>query len=177
MTELPAAELLVSSSFVKTTSLLCIADTFPYKLLSNIPTPLPLPGPLILAAWERLLSTHPDKLYVHTIVCIIRYGVRGYTGPDQLTLSPNLTSANQSIETLNRDLQDQKAHNRLMRVSTPQAGERFISSPLGLVPKSGSNTSYRIHHLSFPPGKSVMTISHQNGAPWNILPLMKLSLW
>lgn len=42
-----------------------------------------------------------------------------------------------------------------MRVSNPQAGERFISSPLGLVPKTGSNTSYRIHHLSFPPGKSV----------------------
>ena len=34
-------------------------------------------------------------------------------------------------------------------------GDRFISSPLGLVPKMENNTWRRIHHLSFPPGKSV----------------------
>ena len=36
----------------------------------------------------------------------------------------------------------------------PNPGNRFISSPLGLVPKS-TDKWRRIHHLSFPPGKSV----------------------
>ena len=63
--------------------------------------------PLIPEAWERLLSAHPDRLYVHTIIQIIRHGARvGYTGPDQLILSPNLPSANDSVETLDKDLQE-----------------------------------------------------------------------
>ena len=41
-----------------------------------------------------------------------------------------------------------------MPVPTPE--ERFIFSPLGLVPKTGqANTWRRIHRLSFPPGRSV----------------------
>ena len=130
---------IISSSSVKTSSLLHIADTFPYKLLSDVPAPLFHPGPLNPAAWERLLSTHPDRLYAHTIVQIIRYGARiGCTGPDQLNLRPNLPSANDFIENLNKDPQDQKSQHRLMPTSDP--GNRFISSPLGLVPKSeGTN--------------------------------------
>lgn len=41
----------------------------------------------------------------------------------------------------------------------PIFGERFICSPLGLVPKTGLggqiNAWRRIHRLSFPPGRSV----------------------
>ena len=127
---------IISSSSVKTIALLHIADTFPYKLLSDVPTPLFHPGPLIPTAWEKLLSSHPDRLYAYTIVQIIRHRARiGYTGPDQLILSPNLPSANDSVETLDQDLQDQNSHHRLMPIPNP--GDRFISSPLGLVPKSG----------------------------------------
>ena len=87
------------------------------------------------------------------IIQIIRHGARiGHTGPKQLIISPNLPSANDSFETLEKDLQEQKAHHRLMPVPTP--GERFICSPLRLVPKS-TNAWRRIHHLSFPPGRSV----------------------
>ena len=121
--------ILVNSAVVKTTSLLHIADTFPYKLLPDTPTTLFHPGPLISEAWERLLATHPDRCYAHIIVQIIRHGARiGYTGPDQLIFSPNLPSANDSVETLDRDLQEQRAHHRLMPVPTP--GERFICSLL-----------------------------------------------
>ena len=139
---------------MKTTSLLHIADTFPYQLLPDSPTPLPHPGPLIPTAWEHLLSDHPDRFYAHTIVQIIRHGARiGYTGPDQIMLSPNLPSANDSVETLSKDLQEQKTHHRLIPI--PKLGDRFISSPLGLIPKAETNTWRRIHHLSFPPGRSV----------------------
>ena len=108
--------------------MLHISDTFPYKLLSDAPTALFHPGPLIPAAWERLLDAHPDRLYAHTIVQIIRNGVRiGYTGPDQLILSPNLPSANDSIEALNKDLQDQKAHNPLWFERLVGNVSRFVS--------------------------------------------------
>ena len=145
---------IISSSSVKTIALLHIADTFPYKLLSDVPTPLFHPGPLIPTAWEKLLSSHPDRLYAYTIVQIIRHGARiGYTGPDQLILSPNLPSANDSVDTLNSDLEDQKNHSRIVWVPTPQPGDRFISSPLGLVPKAGQIKAWhRIYHLSFPHG-------------------------
>ena len=150
----------INSSVIKTTSLLHIADTFPYKLLSDIPATLFHPGPLIPVAWGRLLATHPDRLYAHTITQIILHGARiGYTGPNQLIFSPNLSSANDSIETLDKDLEEQRTHHRLMPVPTP--GKRFISLlvPAGFVPKTGSdgqiNAWRRIHHLSFPPGRSV----------------------
>ena len=72
------------------------------------------------------------------------------------TFPPNLPSANDSMDTLNRDLQGQKNHRRIMLVPTPQPGDRFISSPLGLIAKGGqTNTWRRIHHLSFPRGRSV----------------------
>lgn len=144
----------VDSSAVKTHSLFHIADTFPYNLVPDIPIPLPHLGPLIPTAWESLLASHPDKLYTHTIV---RYSARiGYTGPDQLILSANLPSANNSTDTLEKDILDQRSHNRLILVPDPKQLKRFISSPLGLVPKpSQINALRRIHHLSSPPSRSV----------------------
>ena len=133
-----------------------IADTFPYKLVPDIPTPLSYPGSLVPSAWEKLLAPHPDKLYTHTITQIIKYGARiGYTGPDQLILSANLPSANSSTDTLEKDILDQRSHNRLALVADPKQLKRFISSPHGLVPKPGQTNAWRrIHHLSSPPGRS-----------------------
>ena len=51
----------VVSSAVKTKSLLHIADTFPHKLVPDVLTPLPRPGPPVPAAWGRLLSPHPGN--------------------------------------------------------------------------------------------------------------------
>ena len=121
------------------------------------PTP-PLPphfsGPLNSWAWEELLRTHPDRLYAQTLVDIIRHGVRiGYEGPDQFIISQNLASANDDPATLTADLITQNTHNRLKSI-IPDPSQRFICSPLGLVPKSDGGWR-RIHHPSFPPGSSV----------------------
>ena len=134
-----------------------ISDTFPYKLVPDIPIPHPNPGPPVPAAWERLLASHPDKIYTRTIVQIIQYGARiGYTGPDQFILSTNLPSANNSTDTLDKDISNQRTHNRLIQVPDPRQLERFICSLLGLVPKPGQTETWRrIHHLSSPPGRSV----------------------
>ena len=50
------------------------------------------------------------------------------------------------------DLENQVAADRLTKVS--DIGDYFISSPLGLAPKSNGKWHW-IHHLSYPRGRSV----------------------
>lgn len=110
-------------------------------------------GPLKPEGWAKLLCNHPDRLYVQTLLDIIRFGVRiGYSEPKQQILSCNLPTANNAPEILTQDLEKQIAHNRVTRLtSSPTA---FISSPLGLEPKPDGGWR-RIHHLSHPRGSPV----------------------
>lgn len=86
---------------------------------------------MIAEAWQVQLT---DRVYVQTLLYIIEYGAKiGYRGPDQLILSENLSSADEAPETLQADLNQQYQCDRLTEVH--QIPERFISSPLGLVPK------------------------------------------
>lgn len=108
---------------------------------------------MILQGWKDALQNHPDRGYQKTIAGIISHGARiGYRGPDQRILSDNLASAKSDPETLTQDLAEQVRHGRIEKVEQPPT--RFISSPLGLAPKSNGKWR-RIHHLSFPAGKSV----------------------
>ena len=61
--------------------------------------------------------------------------------------------SNDDPATLTADLTTQNAHGRPKSI-IPDPSQRFICSPLGLVPKTGGGWR-RIHHLSFPPGSSV----------------------
>lgn len=63
-----------------------------------------------------------------------------------------MASAKSDPETLTQDLAEQVRHGRIEKVEQPST--RFISSPLGLATKSNGKWR-RIHHLSFPAGKSV----------------------
>lgn len=111
------------------------------------------PGPLKPEGWAKLLANHPDRLYVRTILDIIRFGVRiGYTGLKQRILSCNLPTANNAPEILIQDLEKQITHNRVTRLTTNPAA--FISSTFGLEPKPNEGWR-RIHHLSYPRGSSV----------------------
>ena len=104
-------------------------------------------------AWRAKLADHPDQLYVKTLADIIIFGAKvGYCGPEQFILSENLTSANEAPEVLLKDLEEQRHCNRLTPIEPLPA--KFISSPLGLVPKADGRWR-RIHHLSHPKGKSV----------------------
>lgn len=96
---------------------------------------------------------HPDKQYTATILDIIKFGAKiGYVGPKQRILSQNLPTAQNAPDVLTMDLETQLAYDRVTRLDTIL--EWFISSPLGLVPKSNGKWR-RIHHLSYPLGKSV----------------------
>ena len=64
----------------------------------------------------ELLSRHPDKVYVHTLLEIIRSGVKiGYTEPLQKIIGPNLPKANDAPDTLTQALDKQIAHNRVTK--------------------------------------------------------------
>ena len=147
--------------------LLHISDTFPFPLVSSAvahlpsntatpPIPLLENVPLQASGWETLLKPHPDRIYAQTIATIIRYGVKiGYTGPpNQQIISKNLASSTADPGSLTKDLAKQVAAGRIQQVPKPTPTERFICSPLGLVPKA-DGTWRRIHHLSAPVGNSV----------------------
>lgn len=110
--------------------------------------------PLKLKGWKKHLSAHPDTLYTQTILDIILYGAKiGYIGPDQLILSQNLSSANNAPDIIAKDLERQVLMDRVTKLTFLPF--KFICSPLGLVPKSHSKGWRRIHHLSYPEGRSV----------------------
>jgi hypothetical protein len=125
----------------------------PYPLANTSASPLTHPGPLDPAAWSQWLINHPDRRYAKTLADVITYGARiGYTGPRQTILSRNLASANESPQTLSADIHAQFRKGQLGKLAT--LPPKFISSPLGLVPKS-DGAWRRIHHLSHPQGNSV----------------------
>jgi hypothetical protein len=134
----------------------CFTSSFvhiPYPLADTSTSPLQNPGPLNPTAWSRWLANHPDRVYAQVLVDIINYGAKiGYTGPDQTILSRNLASAQESPETLSADLHAQLKKGQLGQLA--ELPRNFISSPLGLVPKS-DGAWRRIHHLSHPQGNSV----------------------
>lgn len=94
----------MDSSSVKAQSLLHVSDIFSYKPVPDLPIPNPHPGPLVPAARERLLASHPDKLYACTVLQIVQYGARiGYTEPDQLIPGTNLPSGKYSRDSLDKE--------------------------------------------------------------------------
>jgi hypothetical protein len=130
-----------------------MSSHFPYPLVNPESSPLKNTGPLKPRGWVHWLSRHPDRTYARTLVDIIRHGAKvGYTGPRQRIVAKNLASAAAAPDTLSEDLHKQLAKGQLGQ--TADLPVNFISSPLGLVPKSDGNFR-RIHHLSHPAGNSV----------------------
>ena len=109
-----------------------ISDTFPYPLVDR----LELVGsvPLILQGWKKHLISHPDFFFKQTIFDIIEYGAKiGYTGPDQFIIGENLSSATEAPEIITKDLENQIVKDQVTKIDI--LPPKFISSPLGLVPK------------------------------------------
>lgn len=128
---------------------------------------LPSPSPLRAHAWYEALANYPDpdsSSRLADVLCgIITYGALiGYSGPEQTSpadriLSENLSSANNAPDLIQQQLQIDLSLGRVVHAPTGLDGTPtfpFISSPLGLVPKSDGGFR-RIHHLSYPAGHSV----------------------
>jgi hypothetical protein len=156
LTPHPSALRLTPTTAARAAAFSSVSDTFPYSLIyTDPPLPVSSPSPLHTSGWAALLSQHPDRLFVNTLLHIIQYGTRiGYCGPHQSIISPNLTSATADPSTLSLDIARERSHQRIMQVPTPASATHFICSPLGLVPK-GRGDWRRIHHLSYPRGISI----------------------
>jgi len=72
-----------------------------------------------------------------------------------LVLAPNLLSAKQHPQIVDRCLNKELANNRLARPFSSPPFKHFRISPLGLVPKKVPGEFRLIHHLSYPKGSSV----------------------
>ena len=104
------------------------------------------PSPFILPAWGILLQYYPGPLYLW-LVLILQFGcLFGYEGPPTSIHSKNLTSALLDPQIIAQKLQDNLRSGRVIPATQKYP---FISSPLGLVPKSTGGLR-RIHHLSHP---------------------------
>lgn len=104
--------------------------------------------------WDFWLEGHPDPVFASELGRIIIRGAKlGYRGPPRFQLFKSHPSALSAPDILIQDLQKQQLHNRLTRIDSEPLPP-FISSPLGLVPKSDGGWR-RIHDLSYPRGRSV----------------------
>ena len=100
------------------------------------------------------MEGHPDPVFASELGRIIIRGAKlGYRGPPRFQLFKSHPSALSAPDILIQDLQKQQLHNRLTRIDSEPLPP-FISSPLGLVPKSDGGWR-RIHDLSYPRGRSV----------------------
>ena len=98
-----------------------------------------------------MLSQYPGNLG-HLLHDILTFGAQiGYTGPEAFILSKNLSTAVLAPSVIENKLYADLQSKRVLPVNPSLP---FISSPLGLVPKHDGGWR-RIHHLSYPPGRSV----------------------
>lgn len=124
-----------------------ISEAFLYDITPTNELPLDDTGPLNASNWAMRLKEHPDKKFANTLIRIFTHGAKiGYIGPESLFLAPNHSSASSAPDILTADLQKQIEAHRITRV-TGKPTRRFISSPLGLVPKASGGWR-RIHDLS-----------------------------
>ena len=115
-------------------------ESFPYSVTNSTDSSLCKLEPLSVKGWKTWLEKHPDKIYRETILSIIIRRARiGYCGLKQKIITGNLPSATNDPNTLTADLENQIATDRLTEVGN--IGDHFISSPLGLAPKSNGKVA------------------------------------
>lgn len=111
--------------------------------------------PLRPLAFERELSLHPDKGFVHQLVLNLSHGCNiGYDGPQFPLTAPNLPSAFLSPSVIDEAIAKECSLGRLAGPFPHPPMPNFRSSGIGLVPKKGGGWRL-IHHLSAPPGFSI----------------------
>ena len=102
-------------------------SVFLFMATSSHSSPLPAIS-LSPAGWATLLVNYPDPKFSETICMIAKYGARvGYEGPIQAIRRPNLVSAWEAPEVIDRDLESNLKHGRIVEIQ--ELGPRFMVSP------------------------------------------------
>ena len=111
--------------------------------------------PLRPLTFERELSLHPDKGFVHQLILNLSHGCNiGYDGPQFPLIAPNLPSAFLSLITIDEAIAKECSLSRLAGPFSHPPMANFQSSGIGLVPKKDGGWRL-IHHLLAPSGSSI----------------------
>jgi hypothetical protein len=118
---------------------------------------MPISSPLRLNNWIKMLANFPDENLKHLIITGIVDGVKiNYCGPrDKGRRCRNLPSAFSFPDAITDDIEKEVSLGRIAGPYSSPPHPQIICSPLGSVPKKNSTKRRRIHHLSFPAGKSI----------------------
>ncbi|GLB36092.1 hypothetical protein LshimejAT787_0303800 [Lyophyllum shimeji] len=128
---------------------------------SNLPTYDPsLPtvsSSLNTDAWSFYLRDYPNRIFVDTLIHIIRHGADiGFEGDATASQScTNLKSAAEHPDAITSDIALQLANGRTHGPFPSPPLAHFRTSPLGAALRKRSSKVRRIHHLSWPHGTSV----------------------
>ncbi|KAF7378022.1 Integrase/recombinase xerD [Mycena sanguinolenta] len=111
-------------------------------------------------AWAYYLRDYPDRTFVSALIHIIRHGANiGFTGDRTISQScTNLKSAFESTaayDALSADIAAQVSNGRTAGPFPAPPFDNFRCSPLGAVTRKRTSKVRRIHHLSWPHGRSV----------------------
>ena len=111
--------------------------------------------PLRPLEFERELSNHPDKTFVHKLLHDLTHGCDvGYRGPRFPCVAPHLPSAYIHSDIIDKSITEELTAGRLAGPFSFSPFNNIRCSGLGVVPKRGGGWRI-IYDLSSPPGSSV----------------------
>ena len=122
----------------------------PLSITSHAPhTPL---RPQIFA---RFLTCHPDSDFVSQLIQSLTHGFNiGYQGPHTCLTAPNLISAHQHPQIIDKALKKEVAENRMAGPYSTPPYSNLRCSGIGVVPKKDRGWRL-INHLSAPSDSSI----------------------
>lgn len=134
----------------------------PSRELPTAPFPSEaLPTPVKVKNLAAYLSGYPGKFYY--LLCGLLNGFRlHYYGPIESSFSNNLFSASEHPDRLDQKLIRQIQAGRVVGPFSEPPLPNLRISPLGVIPKIAQGEFRMIHHLSFPFGAWLITLSHES---------------
>ena len=105
--------------------------------------------------FARFLTSHPDQAFVSRLIHSLTHGFNiGYTGPHTELIAPNLSSAHQHPNVINKALSKEVAEHRIAGPYPTPPFPDLHCSGIGVVPKKDGGWRL-INHLSAPSGLSI----------------------
>ena len=124
-----------------------------------MPIPRLAKSPIRVTALAQLLKGYPKPRTAKLLISGFSFGFDlGFRGRILSRTSPNLPSAIQHPQIVSEKIQTELAEQRIFGPFKVSPFNEYITSPIGLVPKS-SGKFRMIHHLSYPRNSSIQSVN------------------